>query len=393
MRSLWADVLLEILSHQGKSLLTAFAISVGVMSIVGVAIESKFSESAVKATSEQQTGRSVTVGVEIEPTALSSQSISDLTSSLNHRVGNDETSNWLVSLDLSTEIEVSDPQSGSPIPSTKVNLISGSLGSARRLPIVAGDSTLDSRASNWAYLNLAAAEQMSTSTQTVMLRRTIQESGAFFNVRGVLDDGDPAPKVYADLRSYNRYDPATVSRTLASISAHGESIPPETLSQNLSTAILETDLQPIGSISRIDGTDQLEVGTKSVQRGFAFASVVTFIVAAVGTANVGLSSVRERRREFAIRRAVGFTQRRIALTVLTVQIAIGLTTSVASVALCGVFAYGLLPGLSTNPLVERPAFPWSMASLAIAAGVIAALLGAIAPSLSAARTSIISVLR
>lgn len=393
MKTLFADAFLEIRSHLGKSMLTAVAISVGVLSIIGVAIEAEFSRVALRATSEQTTGRAVTVGVEISPMSLSPAFVEEMSRSFDHRVGNDHRSTWFLKVDLSSEIEVVDLQSESTIPGATVNLIRGSLGGVRRLPVVAGDAIQDSSDVGWVYLNVAAAEQLTAPISTIALRRPIHDTGATFSVRGVVDDGDPGAKVYADLASYVRYDPATASRSLISIYAHGAELPADVLSAALSDSLVANGLVPVGAISRVDETGDLELGTAAVQRGFALASIVTFIVAAVGTANVGLSSVRERRREFAIRRAVGFTQRRVATIVLVAQLTIGLVASIASVVLCGAFAYGLLPGLSSNPLVDRPAFPWTMAGLAVIAGVVAALLGAIAPSSSAARTSIGSVLR
>jgi FtsX-like permease family len=393
MKAFISDALLEIRSHLGKTLLTGFAISIGVLSVVGVAIESEFARVAVRANSEMMFGRAITVSAPLVSSSWSPDIVASMASSLDNRVGDSERSTWYAQLSLASQILVTDPLSRSPIVGAQLDLIAGSIGGVRRLPLLSDDTPAAPGDVNFVFINRSAADQLTTPIGNIWLRKPTNVEGALFAVRAVIDDGDPKPHVYADLASYVRYDPGTPAQMIFNVFAHSASLSADQLASALTDSVVESSLTLQAPISRVDDDADSQVGARAVRRGFIFASIVTFIVAAVGTANVGLSSVRERRRDFAIRRAVGFTQRRVALTVLAAQMLIGLIASIGSVLVCATFAYGLLPGLSTSQLVARPDFPWLMVLVAIGAGLCAAALGAIAPSLAAARSSLASVLR
>lgn len=392
MLSMLRDAYLEIRTSLGKTLLSAVAICVGVTATVGIAVEASFSDAAVRARSEQERGRELTLGANIEPTRITGERAMEIAQTLDSRIGSSDTTGWYASIDIASQVTVMSP-TRRVLTGAHVNLIVGPIGAVRRLIVIAGSNAPDLHVGRpQTYINRAAAEALGWP-QAVLLRNPTKTSSITFDVQAVVDDGDAGPKVYADMAAYSQYDETIPSHELLTIFVTSSSRTAETISVALEQAITRLGLAPSAPIARVDGIGELDLGRSSVQRGFSIASLIVFAVAALGTANVGLSSVRERRREYAIRRAVGFTQKRIGATVVAAHLGVGFAASIFAVLISILLARGVIPGLSTSPLVERPPFPWSAAMLGVAAGCSSALIGAAAPAIAAARTSIALALR
>jgi putative ABC transport system permease protein len=156
----------------------------------------------------------------------------------------------------------------------------------------------------------------------------------------------------------------------------------------------------------LEKADQDQVGFIGVQRPAEVANAGTlratpaylaFALAGAAVAALGLTliaSVRRRRRDLALLKALGFTQRQLAAAVAwqaTVAAVIGLVVGVPVGALTGRWLWTLF-ARSIN-VVPEPTVPIIPLVLVVVGALLFANLVALLPGRSAARTSAALVLR
>jgi putative ABC transport system permease protein len=125
-------------------------------------------------------------------------------------------------------------------------------------------------------------------------------------------------------------------------------------------------------------------------------NVVLLLIAGVNLLTALLFTVRERRRDFALLKTIGFTPRQVAVAVSAGAVATAVVGAIVGIPLGFVVTNELVDFFGTDDgwpsgIATAPAAPWFLALAAIA--VVVAVLGAWLPARIAARTEITSALR
>jgi putative ABC transport system permease protein len=136
----------------------------------------------------------------------------------------------------------------------------------------------------------------------------------------------------------------------------------------------------------------------NVRRAFAFLDVmagIALIVVLIGTGDALAANVRERTREIGTLRALGFSPGRVAEMVLSQALAIGVGGGVLAVLVGMVASYAFVHGILQEILGWNleVSLNFRSALLAVAFGIGACVIGALAPAVYAARISIVRALR
>ncbi len=153
--------------------------------------------------------------------------------------------------------------------------------------------------------------------------------------------------------------------------------------------------QPVFSAYREDLSEDL---TPLLDQQRVTASAVTWvalIVGGLGILGVGLTSVRERGKDFGLSRALGASKRRVFAGVITQTLLESLLAAVIAIPVAAIaidlFARRLV--LATLPLPVSTDLPVSSATRGLAAAVTVGLLSGLLPAFRAVRTSVVQALR
>lgn len=128
------------------------------------------------------------------------------------------------------------------------------------------------------------------------------------------------------------------------------------------------------------------------------AQVVSFValtIGGLGILGVGLAGVRERAKDFGLRRALGANRLRvfgdvILQTLLEVLLAAAVAIPLAAILL-EIFARNLV--LSTLPMPPSTTLPVQSAMLGLAGALTVGLIAGLIPAVQAARSSVVQALR
>ncbi|MFE5208127.1 FtsX-like permease family protein [Streptomyces sp. NPDC056600] len=145
---------------------------------------------------------------------------------------------------------------------------------------------------------------------------------------------------------------------------------------------------------RASVTDSGNAGTATVVTFSVVFTVVLALVASLGVFNTVLLNTRERRRDLGMLKAIGMTPRQVVVMTVTSVTGLGAVGGLLGIPL-GIVAHRLV--VDNVGVVDFPAYMkdvWHTPQLAamFLAGVAIAVLGALVPARSAARTTIASVL-
>jgi putative ABC transport system permease protein len=135
-----------------------------------------------------------------------------------------------------------------------------------------------------------------------------------------------------------------------------------------------------GQAARLDSSSLL------VSKAALVIAVLALAIGAVAVMNTMLMAVLERRREFALMAAVGWSRGRIARLVLGESLALGVVGAVAGVVLGVVAAELLVRLLATSALIVPDVTAWGLARAA-AIGLGIAVAGALYPAWRVSRLS------
>jgi putative ABC transport system permease protein len=167
------------------------------------------------------------------------------------------------------------------------------------------------------------------------------------------------------------------------------------LLQDLVTSVKDAQGRPIYRVTRADQGDQLAPVLDQQGVTARIVTVVALTIGGLGILGVGIASVRERAREFGVRRALGASKGRIfagviVQTLLEVLLAAGIAIPLAAV-LVEVFARDMV--LSSLPLPPSTALPLSSALQGLASALVVGLVAGLFPAVNAARVSVVQALR
>lgn len=398
--NLLRDAVAELAAHVGKSAMTAFTLFIAVLAMIGVTAQGELADAAALAESEQQTGRAVTMLGYVTAEQLGEVSVADVASALDRRI-TALGGAWMASANWLSGIAVEADQGvAGPLPDDRVVfLVDGDVAAVRRTLLVAGyvpDGSEDVYP-GVAFVNRSASEWTGGPGASVTARVDGAVDGVpaagpmSFRIVGVVDDRIEAPTVYLQLSTWEALAPGTTGAV--EFTAHVPDQQAPTIRAAMQDAFDDVGLELVQEIRRNDVAENQRFLRGISQRAFLIASVITLAVASLGIANIGLSSVRERAHEFAIRRSFGYTRRRIVALVLLSNLVMAAIAGAAAVAIGLLGTRGFLPGFTGDPLLGQPPFPWAVAAIAVAAAVVAAVVGALAPAVVASRVSISTLLR
>ena len=147
---------------------------------------------------------------------------------------------------------------------------------------------------------------------------------------------------------------------------------------------------------RMDETELLQDAVRYLSWGLAGIAVITLTTGLLGVLNVGLVTVRERRRELATYRALGASRLTLFVAVVMESVVVSLVAGV--LAVLGCWAVVLLAGRIMDGLVSLPAgvtlgMPASAVLVGLGSAACVGMLAGIIPAMRALRASVVAGLR
>jgi putative ABC transport system permease protein len=158
-----------------------------------------------------------------------------------------------------------------------------------------------------------------------------------------------------------------------------------------------TDASPdfVVEIRRIDRGDELAPVLDQQRVTATAVTVVALTVGGLGILGVGLASVRERGRDFGLRRALGASKTLVFAGVIVQTLLEVLLAAIVAIPLSAVavelFARRLV--LASLPLPSSTSLPLSSALLGLSGALIVGLVAGLLPAFRAARASVVQALR
>ncbi|MBX3070984.1 MAG: ABC transporter permease [Thermomicrobiales bacterium] len=165
--------------------------------------------------------------------------------------------------------------------------------------------------------------------------------------------------------------------------------------QELVAMVTDDTGRPIFRAMRADQGDQLAPVLDQQDVTARIVSIVALTIGGLGILGVGIASVRERAREFGLRRALGASTVRvftgvIVQTLMEVLIAALIAIPLAAL-LVAFFARQMV--LDELPLPPSTSLPISSALIGLAGALIVGVIAGLIPAVNAARTSVVQALR
>lgn len=139
--------------------------------------------------------------------------------------------------------------------------------------------------------------------------------------------------------------------------------------------------------------DRVRGAVAASQTGFVLVGVLGMISAILGIANVGLSALRQRSSEMALRRALGAKRGQLLLIGLLESLIVAVLASIVAIPLSMVVFGFIVASLGSQFGVGAVEYPWPIAIVAVALGCAGAMVGGVAPAIGGARVSMTRVVR
>lgn len=167
------------------------------------------------------------------------------------------------------------------------------------------------------------------------------------------------------------------------------------LLQELVASVTDEQGQPVYRTSRADQGDQLAPVLAQQSVTARVITIVALTIGGLGILGVGIASVRERAKDFGLRRAIGASKPRIFAGVIVQTLMEVLLAAVIAIPLAGIllelFARDMV--LETLPLPPSTSLPLSSATQGLAGALIVGLVAGLVPAINAARVSVVQALR
>lgn len=165
--------------------------------------------------------------------------------------------------------------------------------------------------------------------------------------------------------------------------------------QQLVTSVTDATGAPLFDLRRIDQSEQLAPVLDQQEVTARVVTLVALTVGGLGILGVGLASVRERAKDFGLRRALGASKLRIfagviVQTLLEVLLAAVIAIFIAAIAL-ELYARDLV--LESLPLPASTALPVSSAVQGLVGALLVGMIAGLIPAFSAARSSVVQALK
>jgi FtsX-like permease family protein/MacB-like protein len=372
-----------------RSLLSALSLFVAVLSVTAIYTISSVTGDVLLAQHEQAHGRAITEQVTLPAAATQWRGSAYLGAQLAAVAGQGH-GHYALTAEIPSALQWQNQEAD-----ITITLTDGRLDEIRRLPLLSGSWYPEAgTASQAVVVNAAAAHELGALRQFA-LRMDPARAAVPAHVVGVIADGSSAAAYYMSMRSAVTWDPAILHDIPCTLLLQAAGVAEPVLRGALRTVLISAavDLSTV-EISRADTTADLAKSISDSRRGFLIVASATLLVSVLGLLNVGLASVRERRREVAIRRATGASRSRV-FALVCASACIGGVAAAAAALLVGVVGVDIvLPHyVDAASAIKLPHFPWAAGALGLLVGLAASLLGAAAPAAAAARANLSDLLR
>jgi putative ABC transport system permease protein len=381
VRGFLRELAWDLRGNRSNAGLSFLALCVAMCSFVLVSVSSHIGTDALVAHSEQVSGRPVTMQAGLPTQGWSRERIAGIAQSIGdwRLVG----SKGSVVLDHATRL-------GEGAPAT-LRLTVGDYRAARRIMLTSGRWFSDSAYPGEVVINRAAATALA-GRSTVDLELGYKPAVRLSMV-GVVSDGLSEPMLYASAQGVSAAALLTApSQALLLVHTTAPRV-------NDAIGLMNDATNSVGirdrlEVSRVDEAAQIKDSLSTVSSVFLLVSLTGLVVAIIGMINVGIASVRERARDFTIRRAMGATRARIVSIVAASTVVIGIGATLTAIGLSYAAVKALVP-LIVNPSsgIEQPAFPWLVAGYAAAGGILASLVSGLAPAIRTRTLDLAALLR
>lgn len=395
----------ELAAHPGRSALSGLSLFIGVVAIVAIFTIGLVTFEVFVAGVEQQSGRRITISTHVD---VPSRDPAAAIAAMNQALTPLPTAGGGFAVLTDAHGRFGRPtefRDGSPLtgPNVAVTLVSGDLGTVRRLPVLAGgwfDESVDYPLQM--VVNMPAAQILGGPGSVWLWQPTPNSRPLQIIVCGVIADGSADAHAYVPLLNLARLHPYAVidagdgtdSSLGVELLLHHPTATTAALRELAAAAAVAAGAQAPDAVERIDQVDHYRDQLRAQQTAFLIVAVIALTIAALGILNIGLASVSERARELVIRRAMGATRTQIVLQLLVAAAAIGAITAGLAVVVAVVGVQVWAPTLiSPQSAATPPSFPWAAAGWGLLASVTTTLLGAAIPAALAARLDIATALR
>ncbi len=159
--------------------------------------------------------------------------------------------------------------------------------------------------------------------------------------------------------------------------------------------VVDKSGQPLYRMQRDDQLDALGPVLDQQEVTGRAVALIALLIGGLGILGVGVASVRERSREFGVRRALGASRIRIFVGVVVQSLLEVLLAAVVAVPLAAIllelYARDLV--LDTLPLPSNITLPLGSVGVGVGSALLVGLIASLLPATTAARANVIQVLR
>lgn len=374
----------------------------GVLALVGVTIAGSTVADALVAKEEQKSGKAVSISAAVRATAPALSLLADDLS----RLTNPQGAAGVIATGTVNVRTGEDLRLDRPGDYAAISWVRGERSQLYRMPLLEGRLALgEAVLPATVVLNQAAANQFSVGPDEILRLKPASASdgagagtavvgGADFVVGGIVADGFDEAHAYSTLSTLNGLFPNDLQKTAVEVRV----VVPDGLAAKATQAIKDTaerrGIALESAPTRADTVREVREQLELVQNVFQGVAVVLLLVAALGIANVGVSSVRERAYELSVRRALGARPLDVFGQTIGAALLVGLCVAVVSIISALLGAFYLVPSLIPETSgVLVPEFPWQACASGVVASVGVSLLGGILPGVLATRVPVAAALR
>lgn len=161
--------------------------------------------------------------------------------------------------------------------------------------------------------------------------------------------------------------------------------------QQLVTSVTDVSGAPVLDMRRVDQSEQLAPVLDQQEVSARVVTLVALTVGGLGILGVGLASVRERAKDFGLRRALGASKLRIFSGVIVQTLLAAIVAIFIAAFALELYARDLV--LESLPLRSSTALPVSSAVQGLVGALLVGLVAGLIPAFSAARASVVQALK
>jgi hypothetical protein len=374
------EVALEVSTGGWRTVLSALAVAVSVGTVLVTSATASFASDAFAARDAQLNGRPTTFAVAAAWRMESVDSTFALLKSAEATIQG-KGGDYAVLAEA-----MGSAAAESQIRDCTIVLTTAGLEDVRALPIFAGAWLRDDRAFE-IVVNAAAEAGMQGLGGVVRL--SMADSGPTWAARvvGVVSDGHPAPRIYVSLPALAAKLPSILAALPPLTLLVRADAPPDLVREAIHAVAREVhpmdgqaDPMPVSQLDAI----RLELAAQ--RSAFVAVGIITGSMCALGVFGIALSSIREKGRELAVRRALGTTRFRLFAVSIAAPTIVALFVGLVAVGLTAVTVtivgpLFLAPGSPQDP----PGLDLANIPIALGTAIGVSIVGGAAPAIIAAR--------